>query len=268
MGGVHPVSAELLRGFRVCLGRCCVASSKFREIADRLAAEIVELPPGTRIATELEIAGRFGVGRAAARAALQDLQHRMLVRRVQGVGTFTAQRIDYLISPRLPPSWSRAVREAGAQPRTVVRNCVPVELPDAIADLLERPRRTAAHLLHRRSFTDDVPAAWGAEWVPVDVVPELATAVRTIESLDLILRDVAGAEPARAWSRAGMEAVDGSVAAELGCRAGDWAWLVESLNYDRRSGRLLCFTQRWMRADTVRVVIESDARTNAPRFRA
>ncbi|MBB5835650.1 UTRA domain-containing protein [Kribbella italica] len=239
--------------------------SKFREIAEQLADEIAALPAGTRIETEHEIAERFGVGRAAARAALQDLQHRMLVRRVQGVGTFTSRRIDYLISPNRVPSWSQTVRSAGSRPRTVVRSCELMPLPDELADLLGRPRGTACHLLRRRSFTDDVPAAWGAEWVPVDVVPELPVAVRLVESLDTILRDVAGAVPTRAWSRAAMEAVDRSVAGELGCKTGDWAWLVESLNVDALSGRPLCYTQRWMRADTVRVVIESSDRLEISR---
>ncbi|WBQ04425.1 GntR family transcriptional regulator [Kribbella sp. CA-293567] len=243
-------------------------NAKFREIADRLAVDIERLPPGSRLETEMEIAERFGVGRAAARAALLDLQHRMLIRRVHGVGTFKAERIDYLISPQLPPSWSRAIRESGAVPRTVVRSCEPVTLPDPIADLLNRSHGTSAHLLRRRSFTNDVPAAWGAEWVPTDVVADLPVAVRLVESLDTILRDIAGAVPARAWSRAGMEAVDATVAMELGCRAGDWAWLVESLNFDANSGRMLCFTQRWMRADTVRVVIESSAREGTPPFKA
>lgn len=199
-----------------------MGASKYREIAERLVQEIQLLPPGTELETEHEIAERFGVGRAAARSALQELRHRMLVRRVQGVGTFTSRRVDYLISPHQPPSWSRTILEAGSQPRTVVRSCEQLVLPDAIADLLERPRGSLGHLLHRRSFTDDLPAAWGAEWVPLDVVGELAVAVQVVESLDTILRDMAGAEPARAWSRASMEAIDSDVAVELGCSPGDW----------------------------------------------
>lgn len=234
-----------------------MAEAKYREIADQVTAEIATLPSGTRIAGEHEISERFGVGRAAARAALQELQRRMLVRRVQGVGTFTAHRIDYPISPDRTPSWSQTVRDSGAVPRTVVRSCERVAMPDDIAAFLGRSPGTTCHLLRRRSFTDDVPAAWGTEWVPVDIVPELEVAVRVEESLDRILRDMARARPARAWSRASMEYVDDDVAGELGCSAGDAAWLVESLNCDAESGRSLCFTRRWMRADAVRVVIES-----------
>lgn len=73
-----------------------------------------------------------------------------------------------------------------------------------------------------RDVADDLPAAWGAEWVPVDVVHELA-AVQVVDSLDLILRDMVGAVPERAWSRARMEATAPAIAGELGCSPGDAA---------------------------------------------
>lgn len=237
-----------------------MARAKYREIADQLATEVALLPPGMRIAGESEIGKRFDVGRAAARSALQELERRLLVRRVQGVGTFTARRIDYVISPQHPPSWSRSVRAGGAVPRSIVRSCETVFVPDDVATVLDLQPGAPCHLLKRQSFTDDVPAAWGAEWVPIHVVSELATAVQIVDSLDLILRDMANAMPERAWSRASMEAADPAIARELGCSPGDAAWLVESLNRDARSGRLLCFTRRWMRADAVRVVIESGGR--------
>ncbi|NEE00500.1 GntR family transcriptional regulator [Phytoactinopolyspora halotolerans] len=244
-----------------------MAARKFREIADRVAAEIAGLPPGTRIAGESEIGERFGVGRAAARAALLELQRRMLVRRVQGVGTFTARRIDYLISPNHAPSWSQTVRESGSVPSTVVRSCEITPMPDDVAGLLGYPPGAPCHLLRRRSFTDDLPAAWGLEWVPTDVVGELAVAVQHFGSLHVILRDMAGAEPQRAWSRASLETTEADVATELGCAPGDAAWLVESLNHDARTGRLLCLTRRWMRADAVRLIIESGT-TPAPPLRS
>ncbi|GAA4204132.1 hypothetical protein GCM10022252_62820 [Streptosporangium oxazolinicum] len=231
--------------------------TRYRDIAEQLVGEIAGLPAGTRIEGEYEIAARFGVGRAAARAALQELERRMLVRRVQGLGTFTSRRIDYRISPAEAPSWSRMVRASGAVPRTVVRSCSVVPMPAEVAALLKMPEGVPCHRLHRRSFTDDVPAAYGTEWVPVSVVPELAQALRSFDSLDVILRGSTGALPRRAWTRASMAPIDPEVAAELGSRTGDPAWLVESLNDDAGSGRLLCFTQRWMRADAVRVLLET-----------
>lgn len=234
-----------------------VARTRYREIAETLAAEIRSLPPGSRVASEHEIGERFGVGRSAARAALQDLERRLLVRRVRGRGSFTAARIDYLISSRRPPSWSRTVREAGGTPRTVVRGCDPAPLPPDVAAALGRPAGETAYCLARRSFTDDLPAAWGVEWVPVDVVPELAVAVRVQESLDVILRDVAGVVPVRDSVRASMEAADDAVIDELGLDLGDPTWYVESVTVAESDRRPLFLSRRWIRADAIRVVFEA-----------
>ncbi|MFF2496387.1 GntR family transcriptional regulator [Agromyces sp. NPDC058064] len=233
-----------------------MAETKYLVIAETLAAEIAELPPGTKLAGEHEIAARFGVGRAAARAAMQELARRLLVRRVRGGGTYSARRIDYVISSARPPSWSRTVREAGSVPHGVVRSCDPVELPAAVARSLGLDAGAPGYRLRRRSFTDGLPASWGDEWVPFDVLPDLPTAIRHESSLNEILRQMAGADPERASSRASIEIADDEVAAELECSGGDPVWLVESVNRDAASRRLLCFTQRWIRADAIRVVFE------------
>ncbi|WP_052852586.1 GntR family transcriptional regulator [Streptomyces avicenniae] len=241
-----------------------MAATKFREIAEHLVREITLLPPGSRIEGEHEVAARFGVGRAAARAALQELERRLLVCRVRGVGTFTARRIDYLVSPDQPPSWSRTVRAAHSRPRTVVRRCETVPMPPEVAGPLGREPGSPCHRLQRRSFVDELPACWGTEWVPADVLPELGVALGASDSLDRILRESAGATPRRAWWRAALECASAETAAELGSRAGDPAWLVESLNEDVPSGRLLYLSHRWLRADTVRLVLETGG-TPGPR---
>ena len=230
--------------------------TRFRQIAELLAAEFAELPPGTKVAGEHEIAERFGVGRAAARAAMQELQRRMLVRRIKGGGTYTAKRIDYIISADRAPSWSRTVREAGAVPRSIVLSCEPLKMPIDVASHLGRPAGESAYRLRRRSFTDDLPASWGDEWVPFDVLPQLPTAIRHETSLHEILRQMAAASPERASSRASIEVAGDDVADGLECATGDPVWLVESVNRDGVTGRLLCFTRRWIRADAMRVVFE------------
>ncbi|MBL7495014.1 GntR family transcriptional regulator [Frankia sp. CNm7] len=241
-----------------------MASSRYRDIAEQLAAEIAGLAPGTRIEGEHEIAERFGVGRAAARAALQELERRMLVRRVQGVGTFTSRRIDYLISPHQPPSWSRTVNAANSHSRAVIRSCEVVNLVDEIAAVLGRVPGDPGHRLRRRSFIDDLPAAWGIEWIPTDVIGDLATPLRLFDSLDRVLRELAGVTLRRAWARASLETTPFELADELGTSPGDPVWYVESLNEDAETGRLLCFTQRWLRADAIRLIMETGWAGTAP----
>jgi GntR family transcriptional regulator len=69
------------------------AIAAYLQIEDELAERIEsgDLAPGTRIATERELAGSLGVSRMTARAALARLQQRGLVTRRQGSGTFVAE---------------------------------------------------------------------------------------------------------------------------------------------------------------------------------
>lgn len=95
-----------------------MTSARYMDIADQLAGELAACAPGTRVASEPELASRFGVGRAAARSALQELERRLLVRRIQGAGTFVNRRIDYVISRNRPPSWHATVIAGGGTPRS------------------------------------------------------------------------------------------------------------------------------------------------------
>jgi len=97
-----------------------VTTARYLEIADELATELRGAAPGAKVDGEHGIGRRFGVGRAAARAALQELERRLLVRRVQGAGTFVNRRIDYTISHDRRPSWHETVAAAGGRPRSIV----------------------------------------------------------------------------------------------------------------------------------------------------
>jgi DNA-binding GntR family transcriptional regulator len=84
-----------------------VGKSRYAEIADAIAGDLAGRRAGAGVASEHEIATRLGVSRGAARAAMRELESRLLVRRVRGSGTFVNQPIDYVISSRRPPSWIR-----------------------------------------------------------------------------------------------------------------------------------------------------------------
>src|SRR5262249_55473655 len=119
------------------------SSHRYREMAEELESELLHVPVGSRVPSEHTLADRFGVSRPTARAALQELERRLLVHRVQGRGTFRRGRIDYVISPAQPPSFSDTVRRAGGVPgmqlltlsvrRAVEQECRQLGLPPACA---------------------------------------------------------------------------------------------------------------------------------------
>jgi GntR family phosphonate transport system transcriptional regulator len=228
-------------------------STRYLEIADRLAAEIVGWPPGARVASEPELADRFGVGRAAARSALQELERRLLVRRVQGAGTFVNRRIDYVISHSRPPSWHAAVAAAGATARSQLTSAGRTRLPATLAERLGRPAGTAVHRIVRIFFVDDLLASWTEDWIPVDVVPDLDLAPRAVESIDLVPR-----RPGRVrdWCRVSFDIPPVEALRGLRLDAGVAAWRVERISRDADTGRVLLASTAWIRADAVRMVVE------------
>ncbi|MEU6270610.1 GntR family transcriptional regulator [Saccharopolyspora shandongensis] len=232
--------------------------SRYVEIADTLAAELAQLPAGSRIAGEHEIAARFAVGRAAARAAMQELEQRLLVRRVRGAGTFVNRRIDYVISQRRAPSWHQTVREAGAEPRSVVRDVRRAPLPAAEAELLERPTGSPASLLIRQYYVDDLLHGWSNEWIPADVLPDVEIAVHSVESVDSILRQMARVRPVRSWCRVSNTLPEPEVVAGLEIESGRPVWLVESVSRDSGTGLPVLFSRSWSRPDSARIVVEMD----------
>ena len=234
-----------------------MGKSQYAEIVDTLVDDLAGCRPGSRVASEHEIAARFTVSRAVAGAALRELESRLLVRRVRGSGTFVNGRIDYVISADRTPSYSQTVRAAGAEPRSVVRSITAEPLPDDLAARLEREPGSPAHRIVRQSWINAMPAGWVIEWIPDDMFPDGAdVAVRAVESLDQVLRQMGGVEPVRAWCRVSMELPPSDVAAGLETDPGRHVWLVESVTRDAKSHIPVLTNIWWARPDVIRVTVE------------
>jgi DNA-binding GntR family transcriptional regulator len=233
-----------------------VTSTRYLEIADQLAGELASCEPGTRVSSEPELATRFGVGRAAARSALQELERRLVVRRVQGAGTFVNRRIDYLISHSRPASWHTTVSAAGAVPRSQTKNVERITLAGEDAQRLGRPVGTPIYRVTRHFFMDDLLASVTQELIPVAAVPDLDIALQNFESVDMVLRQLGGVEPVRAWCRASLDIPPPEVLRELGIEASVPVWRIDSLSRDAATHEVLLTSSAWTRADAVRVVVE------------
>jgi len=237
-----------------------VGKSRYTEIVETLAGELADCQVGTRVASEHELAARFGVSRAAARSAIQELESQLLVRRVRGSGTFVNRPIDYVISADRPPSWHQTVRDAGATPRRLVREVRKAVLPQDLASRLGRPAGSPAHLLIRQGYINDLLSGWSQEWIPDDVFPDGAdVAVHAVESVDLILRQMAKVEPVRAWCRVSMVIPPPDVAAGLEIDPGRQTWLVESVSRDAATGQPVMCSNTWTRTEMVRMIVELGA---------
>ncbi|MGV9800681.1 GntR family transcriptional regulator [Mycobacterium sp. NPDC003449] len=233
-----------------------MTSTRYLQIAEQLAGELRSCPPGTRVASEPELANRFGVGRAAARSALQELERRLLVRRIQGAGTFVNRRIDYVISRTRRPSWHATVTAAGATPRAQTKEVQRVGLSAADSEQLGWPVGTPMYRIVRHFFIDDLLASVTEEQVPVVAVPDLDIALHSVESVDLVLRQLGGARPVRAWCRASVDIPPPDVLRALGIEASVPVWRIDSISRDAQTSRVLLSSSAWTRVDAVRVVVE------------
>ncbi|MGH9185364.1 MAG: GntR family transcriptional regulator [Acidimicrobiales bacterium] len=238
------------------LSRVVVAvEPTYLSLADELARVAAEARPGERLPSEHDLVAIRAVSRLTARAALQELERRHLVRRVRGSGTFVARRIEYRVSPDMPPSWSETVRRAGGTPETRVLRAGTQRATGQAAAALGLGRGARVTAIRRVGIVDGVVANVAASWVPQELAPVLADHVTAGGSIYAALR-AQGLAPRRRWLRAGLEVVPSVEAGLLEFEGRPLVWLLEGLNEDAATGRPIELSSSWMRPDVYRVVLE------------
>ncbi len=224
-------------------------------LSDHLEAKLARARPGDPVPSEHELASRHGVSRLTARAALQELEQRHLVRRIQGRGTFVARRIEYRVSPEVVPSWTHTVRLAGGNPSTSndsfrVRRAQRLERQQLQLDAAAK-----VAVVQRRRFIDGEVVGLSASTVPVGVVGDLQARLGPDGSLYDALVD-AGLEPERQVVRVTVEVAPQEVAEMLGLRRR--AHLVHQQGALRcaKRGCPIEINESWLRADVFDLVVE------------
>lgn len=235
--------------------RCVAAEPTYLELADGIAATLGAV--GDRVVSENELAELHGVSRPTARAALQELERRYLVRRVRGAGTFVSRRIDYVISHDTAPSASATLRLVGCEPEVEVVAARTIGAPADVAMHLDVMRSTPVVHVQRLIKVEGIVTSWTTAFLIARLVPGIAAHVRSQTSLFEVLRCVFGLEAQRRWSRANTEVPPDAVTAALELEGRPPTWLLEGVNHDRANPRqAIEFTRSWMRADVINVVFE------------
>lgn len=228
----------------------------YLELADDLAGELNGLEPGVRVVSEHELAAERRVSRPTARAALQELERRFMVRRIQGAGTFTHRRVDYVISPDVPPSASLTLLRSGAAFELHVEQVMSAHADPVLADVLGVEVGEAVTRIVRSTRLDGVLSAIATAHLPEALVPGIAQHAVDGVSLYQVLRSIYGLEPVRHRSSASLEVPPLDIAGDMGVEGRPPMWRIENVNRDGRRGRITEHTLSWMRADMVRVVFE------------
>lgn len=230
--------------------------ASYLDIAAALTKQLASAPAGSRVASEHALMAAHGVSRPTARAALQELEQRFVVRRVRGAGTFVNRRVDYVIGPHVPPSATSTLARAGVTGNSRVLRAGAASPSADTTRRLALGRRGRVVELVRETSIDGAIAAHSTTRLPARLVPGIVEHLTDGMSLFALLRERYALRPVRAWSRASLDLPPDDVAACLGLDAVVPSWLVESVNRNGRRGEPIELTTTWMRADVVRVVFE------------
>jgi GntR family transcriptional regulator len=151
---------------------------RYEQIADQLRAAVErgDYAPGSRLESESELAGRYGVDRRVINRALLRLRAEGVVRVERGRGTFVRglpvlrreaierQRIRERGDARGAFGAELEAQGRSHQEHTEIAEAPP---PDDIASLLGIKSGTAALFRRRRMSADNVPVQLSTSWFPV-----------------------------------------------------------------------------------------------------
>jgi DNA-binding GntR family transcriptional regulator len=228
-------------------------------LSDDLEATLTTAAPGSPVASEMELARQYRVSRLTARAALNELERRHIVRRIQGRGTFVLRRLDYRIAPDGPASFTEIVTAAGGNPRTTTEK---VEERVARADerrALDLPARARVIELTRRRWLEGEPVGVGCSIVPVALMPDLGKHVMDGASLYRVMVDRYDLEPRRAWWRSEVRTAPPDIARLLDLKSRADLYHNQGRLESARLGRPIEINDGWLRTDLFNVVVEIGA---------
>jgi GntR family phosphonate transport system transcriptional regulator len=130
------------------------------------------LRAGERLATEPQLAERFGVNRHTVRRAVAQLAERGLVKVEQGRGSFVAEHVlDYLIGRHT--RFTDLVNRQNRNPGGGFLFAAQVEAEGTVAEALKVAPGTALHHLETLGALDDRPISVGTHFFPAQRFPDL-----------------------------------------------------------------------------------------------
>ncbi|WP_433262656.1 GntR family transcriptional regulator [Actinosynnema sp. CS-041913] len=225
--------------------------AQLRDILRRMAEQ--ELPPGSPIPSERDLAQQYRVSRITVRAAVGQLVAEGLLTRAKGRGTFTARR--RMDAQLYLESFTDDMRRRGLVPTTEVQRCAEEVPPPAAASALGLPPHEPACHLVRLRRADGVPLAVERGWYHPRILPGLHRHDLTA-SLYTLLADSYGVQLDYAQQTVWAEGADPETAKLLGVKTG--SALLVFRRVTSSSGRPVEDMTSWYRGDLYQVTMQLD----------
>lgn len=201
---------------------------RYYQIMQYIKNEYKNQPPGTQIPSEKEWMERFQVSRGTVQRAIMELCKEGFLHRIQGKGTFVAERrIQRQGSALL--SFTEEIKGHGFSTTARILKFEIVKPPaDAGAALGLGPDDMAYHI-ERIRYIEDEPMAIVLSYIPYKIAPTL-----TLEDVDYSVYDALkrlGWEPVRARDTFRARIVDDYARMQLECDEGDPVFETQRIAY-------------------------------------
>jgi DNA-binding GntR family transcriptional regulator len=234
-------------------------SETYIAVANELEGRIRQLDVGERVPSENEVVREFSVSRPTARAALQELERRFVVRRVKGSGTYVNERIPYPIGAQYPPSASRTIALSGRTATLRVITVSEIESSLAESNLFQDNARQRLCVVDRTMEVEGEVLGFGVSKVSCSIAPGLRRHLDDISSIWRILHSLYGIRLTRRTINVAIDTPPEHVARILDTR--EPTWHLQSVNVDEATGSVVELGESWIRTDRVAVSVHFD---NAP----
>jgi len=222
------------------------ALPKYVQIAEMLIREIAagRLADGARLPTERAMAQDFGIAVGTLRKALDDLERRNLLKRVQGSGNYVQYRPD---AAGIYALFRLELIEGGGLPTAEILTVDRVPMPDGIWN--DEP---TSHRIRRLRRLSDKPAAVEEIWLSGRWAESLPQDELS-ESLYLFYRKQLGLWISTVEDRVGVGTVPDWCPEEFPLATGQVAGYVERRGHTA-DGEIAEFSRTWFDSDNVRYV--------------
>jgi GntR family transcriptional regulator len=231
-------------------------------LADRLRNELLEemtssqLPPGTKLPTEDELATRFGVSRATVREAVGSLVEAGYVTRRRGSGTYVAERRQMPHTLDSTLSYLAMIESAGAHAGMRVLDAA-IEACSTADSPLQLNQGEKVLAVERVRTADDHPVIYSRDRIPARHLRTDLDLQDLDPSLFSLLRSSGhAADHATATLRA-VASTD-RTAKVLGVGRGKPLLYIEEIDYDR-DGTPVMLSREWHVSEAFDVRINRQA---------
>lgn len=231
----------------------------YAQLADVLEQEIVSgrWESAVRIPSEQELCEHFDLSRTPVRQALARLEHRGLIGRRRGQGSFVRSSESSL--GLLQASEGFFQDEIDRRGRTVTSRAIramETKLPARACDALGLDLGSFGALLERLRSIEGEVALYVVNYLPPRLAPSALSIVNPNESLYRRLRVQTGVEPAGGRRKLSAVAAEERVAELLELPVGAPVAFIESITWDADL-QPFDYYEAWLRTDRVQVDIYS-----------